>query len=324
MRAKSLVGQILKFSRQGTSAMVPISLTPLVKESIKLIKSTLPSTIEIREHITADPDTIMADATQIHQVVMNLYTNAFHAMRDTGGTLSISLENCHIDKQKIAYTSDMPPGEYLKLTVTDTGHGISNRDLDRIFEPYFTTKEIEHGTGLGLSVSIGIVKIHGGLIKVEETSSKGTTFAVYLPESDQLQVPTADWTTALPAGNQERILIVDDEQFFREILQAHLEALGYRVSSFETSQAALDGFRENPNGFDLVITDQTMPGMTGVQLTSAIRKNNSDVPIILCTGYSETVTEQTAQHYGITKFLTKPLSRLELAISVHEVLPKKL
>ena len=283
------------------------------------MRSTLPSYIEIRESLGRDNDCIVGDPTQIHQIIMNLCTNAYHAMRD-GGVLAISLENETFHEPREFMSLKVPPGEYIRLSVADTGHGIPMNIQARIFEPYFTTKKAREGTGLGLAVVLGIIKSHSGLMHVESTPGQGSRFDVYLPLSDSVSLGRTNDQQNLPTGSGEKILIVDDEIFFLDVLRQHLEGLGYGVTANHSSRRILEIINEKPKGFDLVITDQAMPEMTGVQLVSEIRKLNGDVPVILCTGYSETVSEQTIKHYRINKFLLKPISRRELAQAVHEVL----
>ncbi|MCF8127369.1 MAG: GAF domain-containing protein [Deltaproteobacteria bacterium] len=318
-RAKDLVQQILKFSRRDGNAMAGLAIKPILKESVKLLRSTLPSYIELRERINAEADGIVGDPTQIHQIIMNLCTNAYHAVREGGG-MTVSLENETFHEPKDFMSFKVPPGEYVKLSVEDTGHGIPIDIQARIFEPYFTTKKINEGTGLGLAVVLGIIKSHNGLMQMDSTPGKGSRFDVYLPLRDSVPLDRAGIIQDFPKGNGEKVLVVDDEEFFLDILREHLEGVGYRVTANRNSSKILEIFREEPKGFDLVITDQAMPEMTGVQLVSEIRKLNRDVPVILCTGYSESVSEQTIKHYRINKFLMKPITRRDLAEAVHDVL----
>jgi PAS domain S-box-containing protein len=319
-RARDLVQQILQFSRRTEMPMGVISIKPIVKESIRLLRSTLPATIEIRQNVDAQLDRVVGDPTQIHQVIMNLCTNAYHAMRQGGGTLTIALENTPIQRPREFRSLKAVPGDYIRLSIADTGHGIEPQVLTRIFEPYFTTKKVSEGTGLGLSVTMGIVKNHDGLIEVESSVGQGTRFDVYFPLTEEKAPENEVPTRSLPPGNGEKVLIVDDEPFFLEVVRMYLESLGYQVTAKHSSLETLETFRGDPNGFDLVITDQTMPEMTGVQLAGEIRTFHKTIPIILCTGYSETVTEQSARYFGITGFLMKPVVCRDLAWAVHEAL----
>jgi PAS domain S-box-containing protein len=319
-RARDLVRQILRFSRPGSITMEPISLTPLIKESIRLLRSTLPATITISQRLDADNDLIMGDPTQIHQVVMNLCTNAYHAMRETGGVLTISLEQADLMAPREFLSMRIEPGAYLKLAVADTGSGIPPAILERIFEPYFTTKQVNEGTGLGLAVTMGIVKSHQGLIEVETTSGHGTCFTLFLPVTTVEAVRQPDESAVLPLGHGERVLVVDDESFFLEVVRDSLTLLGYRVTACGSSLECLETFRNNAGEYHLLITDQTMPEMTGVQLIQEIRAIGATLPVILCTGYSETVIAQTIAYYGITRLLMKPVSIDELARTVDDVL----
>ncbi len=319
-RARDLVRQILRFSRRDKAAMGPVALTPLIKESIKLLRSTLPRTIRIDQSVRADPDVISGDPTQIHQVIMNLCTNAYHAMRETGGVLTLSLENVALHAPRTFMSMHAPPGNYLKLRISDTGTGIAPEIRERIFEPYFTTKKVNEGTGLGLSVTLGIVRAHKGLIEISSGRGAGTRCDIYFPLNEETAPGRPSAEGPAPTGNQERVLLVDDELFFLDVVRENLSYLGYRVTARQSSLKALEVFSRNPEGFDLLVTDQTMPEMTGVQLAAEIRKYNPRLPVVLCTGYSETVTEQSARHYGITRFVMKPVNARELAVAVREAL----
>ncbi len=318
-RARDLVRQILQFSRDQRHAIAPLSLKPLVKEVARLVGSIFPATIEIQRDFSIEKDCVLADATQIHQVIMNLCTNAFHAMRLTDGILSLRLENVTLSEEKRFMAMAIAPGDYAKISISDTGSGIASEIRNRVFDPYFTTKGAEEGTGLGLSVSYGIVRKHKGLIEIEDTSEKGTTFAVYLPVADKRQIQQSVIETVEAKGRNQKILVVDDEEFSRETVCEHLESMGYRVSGFGNGPEALKELQANPGKYDLVITDLTMPGITGTKLIAEFRKVNENTPVILCTGFSETVTEESAERYGISKFLMKPVSRKELAGAVGEL-----
>ena len=322
-RAKNLVQQILRFSKNSNIVMVPINLVPVIKESINLLRSTLPTTITIQHLMEVTSDRILGDPTQIHQVLMNLATNAYHAMRDTGGLITISLKNVTLTQARQFMTMTIPPGEYLQLRVTDTGSGIPPAVLERIFEPYFTTKSVNEGTGLGMAVVRGIVRSHKGLIEITTTLGKGTCFDVYLPFTQGTTAEINCKESHLALGRGERVLIVDDEIFFLEVVENCLKLLGYQVTASQSSLTTLKTFRDNHQGYDLLITDQTMPEMTGVQLTQEIRKISKTLPVILCTGYSETVTEQSAHYYGVTEFLMKPVNIHDLAQTIAAVLSKR-
>ena len=251
---------------------------------------------------------------------MNLCTNAYHAMRETGGVLTISLDQATLMAPREFLSMRIEPGAFLKLAVADTGSGIPHAILERIFEPYFTTKQVNEGTGLGLAVTMGIVKSHQGLIEVETTPGSGTCFTLFLPVTTAEAVQQPDESAMLPLGHGERVLVVDDESFFLEVVRDSLTLLGYRVTACGSSLECLKTFRENAGEYDLLITDQTMPEMTGVQLIQEIRAIGATLPVILCTGYSETVIAQTIAYYGITRLLMKPVSIDELARAVDDVL----
>jgi len=322
-RARDLVKQILAFSRPNVEENKPLKITPIVEEALKLLRASLPTTIEIRRDIETDLGTVLADPSQIHQALMNLCTNAGHAMRDKGGVLEVTLGNVELDSAFIASHPDADTGFYVKLTVRDTGHGMAPDVLERIFEPYFTTKEKGVGTGLGLSVVHGIVKNHGGIITAESESGKGTAFKVYLPFiREQVKKPEVDVEGVLLTG-YERILFVDDEQFLVDIGKRSLEHLGYEVVPRTSSIEALELFRNQPDKFDLVITDMTMPNMTGDSLALELMKIRDDIPIILCTGYSERISEGRAKTLGIREFVMKPLVITDLANIIRKVLDRK-
>ncbi len=320
MRARDLVRQILQFSRDQNKSIAPVSLTPLLKEVAKLLRSTFPSTIQILQEFQSDNDCVPADPTRIHQVIMNLCTNAFHAMNHEKGVLTLAMENTTLEDEKTNLAMKIPPGIYVKISVSDTGNGIASEIRERIFDPYFTTKSPEHGTGLGLSVTYGIVREHDGLIEIENTSGNGTTFAVYLPVAENARKDANLCDRVAANGGNQIIMVVDDEEFFLDVLCEHLESLGYCPSGFRNGTEALEELKENPEKYDLIVSDLTMPGITGTRLISEFRKINANTPVILCTGFSETVNEQSAQKYGITKFLMKPVSREELARTVGELL----
>jgi CheY-like chemotaxis protein len=290
-----------------------------MKEALKLLRSTIPSTIDIEQHIEIGSDIVYADATQIHQILMNLCTNAAHAMREKGGIIQVSLEEKCLDMGNMSPYSDLPPGNYLQLTVRDTGHGISPEIMERIFEPYFTTKRHGEGTGMGLAVVHGIVKGHGGEITVESKPGIGTVFHVLLPKVDKPVEKKKEMKDELPTGT-ERLFFVDDEKAAVNAIGMMMERLGYRVDVRTSSVEALEAFRNKPDAFDLVITDMTMPNMTGVDLAREIMKIRPDIPILLCTGYSEVINEETAKKMGIREFIMKPILMKDLAAIVRNVL----
>jgi len=321
-RARDLVNQILTFSRQREQGKRPILIAPIVKESLKLLRASLPSTVEIRQNIEPGPGMVMADATQIHQVIMNLCTNAGHAMQEKGGILEVSLTSEELDSEFCLQHPGLTPGLYLKLMVSDTGHGIEPDTLPRIFEPYFTTKEKSGGTGLGLSVVHGIVTGFGGAVTVYSEPGKGTTFKVYLPTTTEEAVAEIEKMPSVTKGH-ERILLIDDEPDIIDVGKRILEQLGYTVTTNSSSMDALELFQKDPYQFDLVISDMTMPFMTGDELAGEFMRIRQDIPIIICTGFSEKLTEEKALSIGIRAYLGKPLLKSEMAETVRRVLDQK-
>jgi len=317
--ARDMVKQILAFSRQSKQERKPIQVAHIVKEAIKMLRASLPTTISIQQHIEKDTGIIEADPTQIHQVLMNLCTNAAHAMNGKDGVMQISLSNVELDLARPEMVPDLNPGPYLKLSVSDTGHGIAPDAYDKIFDPYFTTKKKEEGTGLGLAVVQGIVNSYKGAVTFDSEVGKGTTFHVYLPAIKRKLTNEEEISTPLPMG-QEWILFVDDEQPLVEIGKQMLQRLGYTVATRTSSIEALELFKADPNRFDLVITDIVMPNMTGDKLAEKIIDIRSDIPVILCTGYSEKITRKDASEMGIQSFLMKPLVMRDLANTVRQAL----
>ncbi|MDY6823976.1 MAG: ATP-binding protein [Thermodesulfobacteriota bacterium] len=317
-RAKELVNQILAFSRQTEQEFKPIQLRLIAKEVFKLIRASLPAFIEVRQNIVSDA-VVMGDPTQFHQVLMNLCTNAGHAMEENGGTLTISLTETHLDSDFLQNYPELKPGNYLKLTVSDTGHGIPPHNMSRIFDPFFTTKEQGKGTGMGLAVVHGIISNHQGIILAASDPGQGTEFSVYLPclEKEEQADPQAD--TPIPRGT-ERILFVDDEKTLVEVVRMTLESLGYTVDTRSDSRAALNAYKQNPGAYDLVISDMTMPHMTGDKLARALLAITPSLPIILCTGYSKKIDEEKARQIGIRTLIPKPLLRKDLALAVRSAL----
>jgi PAS domain S-box-containing protein len=322
-RAKRLVSQILAFGRQTETRHSPLELQPVIKESIKMMRSIIPTTIEIRQKII-DSGLVMSDPTQINQIIMNLCTNAVHAMDKSGGVLEVGLKRVNINGDEKTPDLGLPPGHYLKLSVSDTGQGMTPEVKARIFDPYFTTKEVGRGTGLGLSVVHGIVKSHGGVITCRSTYGQGSVLDIYLPEintKDESSDPYLE-KRPLPVGT-ERILFVDDEPVLIELAKRMIENLGYTVHTRMSSLEAFELFRSDPYKFDLVITDMTMPGITGDKLAQRMMEIRRDIPIILCTGYSEHITEEMAKKIGIREFVMKPLVVKELSKTIREVLDER-
>lgn len=306
-RATELVRQILLFSRSQEHQLTPMHIAPIFDETLNMLRATIPTTIDIRPHIQPNCHPILADATQIQQVIVNLCVNASHAMRETGGILEVVLEDVIYDIDQ-ALVLDLTAGSYLKLTVRDTGCGMPPEVQEHLFEPFFTTKEPGEGAGLGLSVVHGIVKGHHGVITVESAPGQGTTFAIFFPVTDE---PVPQEPQAREPGTVRRdkgyILIVDDEPNLADLYDMVLTRLGYQVTICHTGDEALETFRADPDRFALVFTDQVMPGMTGTQLSQKLLTIRADLPIILVTGYSDTISEIEAKTLGIRHFLMKPV-----------------
>ncbi len=318
-RAKDLVNQILTFSRQSEQDLKPIKVALIVKEVLKLIRASLPATIAIDQDLKSNA-AVLGDYTKIHQVLMNLCTNAAHAMRKKGGVLSVSLADVELDAEYAAKHFDIKPGLYLKLSVRDTGQGISSDLLGQIFDPFFTTKQQGEGTGMGLSVAHGIVKSHGGTISVYSEPGEGSIFNVYLPAIESSSEQKAREEKPVPTGT-ERILFVDDEQALVKMGKQLLEFLGYKVTTSTSSIEALELFKVQPDKFDLVITDLTMPNMTGDELAQKLMAIRPDIPVILCTGFSTKMTAEKTKKMGIRAFVLKPVIKQDIAETIRTVLP---
>lgn len=321
-RAKNLVRQILDFSRQVKHTKEPIRLGPVIEESVKLLRASIPTTIEMKCELPQDDAVVRGDPTQVHQVIMNLASNAADAMAERGGKLSLTLESIAIGVDGGGKFIDLKPGRYHKITVEDTGQGMDHQTVSRIFEPFFTTKEVGKGTGPGLSVVHGIVKDHGGEITVDSQPNRGTVFSVYLPATDLHQAAVSTQRASLPRGT-ESILFVDDEQTLVDFNEQMLKRLGYDVTATMSSLDALKAIENDPNKFDLVITDMTMPKMTGLDLAKEIVSIRPDMPIILCTGFSNQLDDEKLRVSGIKKLLMKPLSFKDAAFAIRELLDKK-
>jgi CheY-like chemotaxis protein/anti-sigma regulatory factor (Ser/Thr protein kinase) len=319
-RAASLVAQILTFSRKEQKELVPTIIQPIIKEPLKLLRASLPTTIEIRQQI-GKTGKVLADGNQLHQVMMNLCTNASHAMPD-GGILDVQLQEVILDKRDVRPFPELEAGIYAKLSVSDNGCGMSKQVLAHIFDPYFTTKGKGKGTGLGLAVVQEIVKSFNGEITVQTQVGKGTLFTIFLPIVEDLPCTTEGngHDNVFVVGGDERVLVVDDEDTLVRLLSMTLEDLGYRVSSFTSSVAALQAFRATPAEFDLIISDMTMPEMTGLQLAAEVRNLRPGTPFIICTGYSAGLTPVELAEAGVMTVLNKPVQRVELAQVIRTVL----
>ncbi len=320
-RATDLIKQILTFSRKKKQQKEELEIHQTVKEAVKLMRSSLPSSIYIQENLDASCGIILADPTNIHQIILNLFTNGFHAIGNKQGSLQISLQSMNVSPERVADKPDVKPGSFAELTVQDNGQGIDDATMSRIFDPYFTTKDQGAGTGLGLAVIHGIVEDYKGFIEVESVTGQGTAFHIFLPtlKKKRIKKIVKTGTTPLPRGN-ERILFVDDEVDITQISHSLLSNLGYRVTVETRSLKALEQIEKNPGYFDLLITDHTMPELTGSDLARSVLELRPNLPIILCTGYTAAFSKQEARQLGIKKYLIKPLSTKKLATIVREVL----
>ncbi len=319
LKAKDLVNQILSFSRQAEIEKIVLHPTEIVKESIKLLRSSIPATIEIESSLDPSCGAIFADPTQYHQIIMNLCTNAYHAMEENGGKLTVKLHQVKISNGTPLAELDLQPGEYAHLMIGDSGNGIHRSYLDRIFEPYFTTKEEGKGTGMGLSIVHGIVKGHGGDVDVETEPGVGTTFHVYIPLAGKKRKTKKKNFQGLIHG-YEHVLLVDDEEPLLEMVKSMLEMIGYTVTTKNSSREAFAAFSNNPENYDLVITDQTMPDMVGTELARKMLKLRPDIPIVLCTGYSPNITKESVIALGIKELALKPLALDEMSAVVRRAI----
>jgi len=317
-RARELVKQILAFSRQTDAECVALQPGNIIGDTMKMLRSSIPSTIEIHQDLAPSKRLVLADPTHIHQIIVNLCTNAFQAMEKDGGRIDIRLQDVEMDRDEIWQEGDVAPGRFVRLTVADSGPGMDKKVLRKIFDPFFTTKEVGKGTGLGLSIVHGIVKSYGGYITCDSDQGHGTVFQVFLPviEDEDVQIDTAVETIPLGRG---RILFVDDEKMIAGMGKKMLEKLGYNVTARTCSLEALKVFQEMPDQFDMVITDQTMPEMTGIDLCRQILQIRPDLPIILCTGYSTLISEETAKAAGVKEFALKPIGKKDMALMVRRV-----
>ncbi len=322
MRAKDLTHQLLSFSRKSEQKRKPVKIQTIIKESLKLLRASIPTNIDIRQNLQKETPKIIADPIQIHQIVLNLCTNSAHSMESTGGIIDVSLMNFDIQMKTATKIKDLQPGKYIKLSVRDTGHGIASNIIDRIFDPYFTTKEQGKGTGIGLSVVYSIIKNHDGSLSVDSEPGIGTTFDMFFPvvHGERVDVKE-DISEAIPGGS-ERILVVDDEESIAQIEGEMLKRLGYNVTVQTNSLEVLELFRSQPDRYDLVVTDMAMPNLTGDHLTRKIMDIKPNIPVILCTGFSEQISDEKAKNIGIQALLMKPIIKKDLATTIRRVLDK--
>ncbi|MBU1418917.1 MAG: PAS domain S-box protein [Proteobacteria bacterium] len=320
IRARELVKQILAFSRKGEHEKTPLQVSLAIREALKLLRSSIPSSIAIKQDIASNK-CVLSDATQIHQIVMNLCTNAYHAMRDTGGIIMVSLQELEIAAGDPVLGVELTPGNYLHLEVSDTGSGIDKEVIGKIFEPYFTTKKVGEGTGLGLAVVHGIVQSHAGYISVSSELGQGTTFHVYLPTVESKSTDL-DATKSFSAvlGKNAHILFIDDEIPIIDLATKIFSRYGYRISTFSDPIQALECFKAEPDHYDLLVTDMSMPYMTGDTLAQKVLQIRPDLPVILCTGHSEKINKEKSIKLGIKKFIQKPLIMSKLVHCVHQIL----
>jgi PAS domain S-box-containing protein len=320
MRGSELVKQILAFSRRSEHRMIPVRIQQILKEVFRLVRATIPSDIDIIRTVQKDCGLVMADAVQVHQVCINLITNAFHAVENDGGKITVGLKETQVNGDG-DLESAMAPGRYVRLTVSDTGYGMDSATMEKVFEPYFTTKEQGKGTGLGMAVVYGIVKEHKGDIRIASQPGQGTTVEVFFPLMEKANVlPDEQVADVVVPTGDERILLVDDEAAVAKLEKLMLESLGYRVTAFTRSLDAGVAFEAAPRAFDLVITDMSMPEMSGDRLAEKILLVRPDTPVIICTGFSERINPERADALGVGGLLTKPVKKADMGTMVRSVL----
>ena len=322
LKASGIVRQLLKFSRKVDQEFKSINAVAVVKEAVKFLKSTIPASIQIDTRLPDTEIIILADPVQIYQVLLNLCTNASQAMEETGGVLTITAQKISLDEKKVKLHPDLSAGDHLKITIKDTGPGISDDIADKIFDPYFTTKEVGKGSGLGLAIVHGIIQSHNGIIRLKSQIDKGTSFTIFFPTITGHPAIEVELSKQLPSG-KESILFVDDEAIIADLSKKTLEHFGYRVETRLNPKEALDLFQIKPTAFDLVITDMTMPQMSGAELSEKILEIRPDIPIIICTGHSSLMDEKKAADMGISAFVMKPVEMQKMAKIIREVLDKK-
>ncbi len=321
-RAKDLLNQMSTFSRQTTTAYQPLDLAALVQDALRFFRVSITKTITIGEHIAEEPLTVLADSTQLHQILMNLFANAEYVMRRTGGCLEVRLQGVDIAETDALAKAELPAGAYACLMVRDTGPGMLAEVRERIFEPFYTTKAVGEGTGMGLAIVHRIVTNHGGAIAVDSKLGEGTTFAIYLPRQVETAAESSDVAAPTSVG-LGCILLVDDEPALTRGLSGVLTRLGYQVIPHTKPEAALAAFEAQPHYFDLLLTDQAMPGMTGVQLASQVRQMRADIPVILCSGFSHTIDDVRSREMDFDAFCMKPMRIQELSEIIQQVLLRR-
>ncbi len=320
LRAREMIQQILSFARKSMMVRQPVAIAPVIRESLNLIRASIPTMIDIRSRIFCENEMVLGHETEVQQIIINLCNNAAHAMKEEGGTLDVHLFAVDLDETTAQQYDDLKPGPFIKLAIKDTGHGIAPEIMEKIFDPYFTTKEIGQGTGMGLSVVQGIVKKWNGDIKISSEPGKGTMVEVLFPQTERSS-PDESTDASLPAsGKGERILFVDDEESITRMGKQTLERLGYEMVCMTDSLSALEYFRADPFGCDLVITDMAMPKMAGDRFAAALLEIRKDIPILLLTGHSDRIDEKRAQEMGIRGFAMKPLDMVELSLMIRKVL----
>lgn len=321
VRASELVKQILTFSRQSEQERVRVNIHLIVKEALKLIRALIPSTVEIRQKIDEQSGVALVDPTRIHQVIMNLCTNGYHAMRETGGVLGVELSQVDLKKDDIKVANlNLPVGSYVVMSISDNGTGMDQATLSRIFEPFFTTKATGEGSGMGLAIVHGIIKSHDGHVSVYSEIGKGTSVKIYLPKVEEGNESILNNPEFVNPSGSERILIVDDEETILQMAKQALERLGYRVTSMENSAEALQRFKSEPENFDLVLTDMTMPHLNGAELAQEMLGVRPGIPIIMCSGFSDIMSEEKARSIGIREYVMKPIVINTLAKTIRKVL----
>jgi len=321
LKAAGIVKQLLNFSRKTDQTLKPIGVVTVIKDALKFLRSTIPSNITIKKQLPEKDVPILGDPIQITQVLMNICTNASQEMVETGGTLEINVENVILNEKAANGYSGFKEGNYIKITISDTGPGIAAKNINQIFDPYFTTKEVGKGSGMGLSIVHGIVKNHNGAVSVDSKPGKGTTFSILFPLTLEKPEMEKGSSKKLLQGS-ETIIFIDDDASIVKMGKSMLERLGYTVEIKMNPVEALELFKSKPDQFDLVITDMTMPQMTGVTLYEKLMEIRPDIPVILCTGHSSLIDEEKAKRLGVAGYVMKPASMSTIAKAIRKVLDK--